>query len=114
MTEESLCPGCQHPEFHKMCPAYGTPYYMSGEKLPDEIYNAKVKPWQKRRVNEAIGKATRTCEKIINLNNELSRHLLILTLLHLDKMSEDDKEKLLACWNEILGIGPLKFDGNSY
>ncbi len=24
------CPGCQRDEIHKMCPAYGTPYYMSG------------------------------------------------------------------------------------
>ena len=24
------CGGCQRPELHKMCPAYGTPFYMSG------------------------------------------------------------------------------------
>lgn len=24
------CPGCQRMELHKMCPAHGTPFYMSG------------------------------------------------------------------------------------
>lgn len=27
---EFKCPGCQRPEIHKMCPAWGTPLYMSG------------------------------------------------------------------------------------
>ena len=134
MTEESLCPGCQHPELHKMCPAYGTPYYMSGEKLPDEIYNQRPLPhranqlltkedinkmmtsieqskqFNKKHINEELANALEVASKVINCDNELSRHLLILTLLHLNKMSEGDKEKLLACWNEVLGIKPLKFD----
>jgi hypothetical protein len=25
-----ICPGCGRDELHKLCPAYGTPYYMSG------------------------------------------------------------------------------------
>jgi hypothetical protein len=25
---EDLCPGCQQPEMHKICPAYGTPFYI--------------------------------------------------------------------------------------
>ena len=25
------CPGCQRPEIHKLCPAWGTPLYMSGK-----------------------------------------------------------------------------------
>lgn len=114
MTEESLCPGCQHSEFHKMCPAYGTPYYMSGEKLPDEIYNQRPLPWQiqRKQRNQDLETALDAASQVVNCENELSRHLLILTLLHLDKMSEGDKEKLLACWNGVLGIGPLKFDGN--
>jgi hypothetical protein len=31
------CPGCQREGLHKMCPAWGTIYYMSGIPLPAEI-----------------------------------------------------------------------------
>ena len=27
---EILCRGCMRPEIHKMCPAWGTPLYMTG------------------------------------------------------------------------------------
>ena len=81
---------------------------MSGEKLPDEIYNQRARP-TKPPIDEPLDKALDAASQVINCDNELSRHLLILTLLHLDKISEGDKEKLLACWNEVLGIGPLKF-----
>lgn len=30
MNNSDVCPGCQRLEFHKMCPAHGTPFYMSG------------------------------------------------------------------------------------
>jgi hypothetical protein len=31
------CPGCQRRELHKFCPAYGTPYYMSGIPYTKEL-----------------------------------------------------------------------------
>ena len=31
-----VCRGCQRPEVHKMCPAWGTPKYMSGELFTEE------------------------------------------------------------------------------
>lgn len=31
--ENYKCPGCGRPELHKMCPAWGTPHYMSPEDL---------------------------------------------------------------------------------
>jgi hypothetical protein len=36
MEEPYRCPGCQQPELHKMCPAHGTPFYMSGRKYPPD------------------------------------------------------------------------------
>lgn len=33
------CTGCQRNEIHKMCPAYGTPFYMSGIPFTIEIQN---------------------------------------------------------------------------
>lgn len=37
------CPGCGRPEIHKMCPAWGTSKYMTGELFTqeDEIKYAK-------------------------------------------------------------------------
>lgn len=34
---QSLCPGCGRPELHKMCPAHGTPFYMSGITYTEQI-----------------------------------------------------------------------------
>ena len=31
------CPGCQREELHKMCPAYGTPFYMTGILFTKEL-----------------------------------------------------------------------------
>jgi len=42
------CPGCQRPEVHKMCPAWGTPFYMSGTLFTEEL----EKEWaEERRLN---------------------------------------------------------------
>lgn len=37
ILEDSTCPGCSRHEIHKMCPAYGTKYYMSGILLTKEL-----------------------------------------------------------------------------
>lgn len=34
---EEVCPGCGRPETHKMCPAWGTEYYMSGKLFTKEL-----------------------------------------------------------------------------
>jgi hypothetical protein len=34
---ENVCAGCQRPELHKLCPAWGTPKYMSGELFTKEM-----------------------------------------------------------------------------
>lgn len=34
---DTRCPGCQRPELHKMCPAYGTSYYMTGKPYTKEM-----------------------------------------------------------------------------
>lgn len=39
---EDLCPGCQRPEMHKRCPAYGTEYYMSGTPFTKEIEDSYI------------------------------------------------------------------------
>lgn len=31
-----VCAGCGRADLHKMCPAYGTPYYMSGKYFSSE------------------------------------------------------------------------------
>jgi hypothetical protein len=31
------CPGCQRQEMHKMCPAYNTPFYMTGIPFTNNI-----------------------------------------------------------------------------
>ena len=36
-VDEKLCPGCGRDALHKMCPAWGTPFYMSGVKFTEEI-----------------------------------------------------------------------------
>jgi hypothetical protein len=37
MKQEGFtCRGCGRPELHKMCPAWGTPKYMSGELFTKE------------------------------------------------------------------------------
>ena len=33
----NTCPGCGRDELHKMCPAWGTEYYMSGKLFTKEI-----------------------------------------------------------------------------
>ena len=35
IVNELICPGCMKPEIHKYCPAYGTPFYMSGIPYTD-------------------------------------------------------------------------------
>lgn len=35
--KEEVCRGCQRKEMHKFCPAFGTPYYMSGTAFTEEI-----------------------------------------------------------------------------
>jgi hypothetical protein len=47
---EDLCPGCQRPEMHKMCPAYGTEYYMSGKPFTKEIENS----YKRRKLKSKI------------------------------------------------------------
>jgi ribA/ribD-fused uncharacterized protein len=34
---DGVCPGCGRPEIHKMCPAWGTEYYMSGKLFTKEL-----------------------------------------------------------------------------
>jgi hypothetical protein len=34
---ENVCGGCQRPELHKLCPAWGTPMYCSGELFTKEM-----------------------------------------------------------------------------
>jgi formiminotetrahydrofolate cyclodeaminase len=57
---------------------------------------------------------SQTLEKLIDEDTGLNRHILLLTALHLDKISEGDKEKLLECWNEILGIRPYQLCNNRF
>jgi hypothetical protein len=40
-----VCPGCGRHELHKMCPAWGTPFYMSGELFTPEL----EEEWRERR-----------------------------------------------------------------
>lgn len=35
-TQVPKCAGCGRPEIHKMCPAWGTPKYMTGELFTEE------------------------------------------------------------------------------
>jgi hypothetical protein len=46
-----ICPGCQRElsEPHKMCPAWGTSYYMSGKLFTPEIEEATKEERQKAR-----------------------------------------------------------------
>ena len=37
---EYVCPGCGRSEMHKMCPAWGTSYYLSGKLFTKEIEEA--------------------------------------------------------------------------
>lgn len=34
---KDICKGCGRPEIHKMCPAWGTRYYMSGILFTEEM-----------------------------------------------------------------------------
>lgn len=43
--KQAICIGCQRPELHKICPAWGTPYYMSGELFTKEL----EEEWKERR-----------------------------------------------------------------
>lgn len=46
MFNKFKCPGCQREELHKMCPAFGTPFYMSGKLYTEEdekLYAAQHK-----------------------------------------------------------------------
>ena len=36
-SKDYVCPGCGRPELHKMCPAWGTEYYMSGKLFTQEL-----------------------------------------------------------------------------
>jgi hypothetical protein len=37
LVDDYKCPGCGRTELHKMCPAWGTPIYMSGQLLTPEL-----------------------------------------------------------------------------
>ena len=47
------CPGCGRNELHKMCPAHGTPYYMSGEVFTEEM-EKKLKDGALRPFSSAL------------------------------------------------------------
>lgn len=50
------CPGCRRYEMHKMCPAYGTEYYMSGipytERVEQFIKNNNLNENQQKELME--------------------------------------------------------------
>lgn len=54
--EDYKCAGCQRNELHMMCPAYGTPFYMSGVSYPEKL--AKIvdilSPEDKQVIFDAI------------------------------------------------------------
>lgn len=37
ISKPYVCRGCGRPEMHKMCPAWGTPFYMSGKLFTAEL-----------------------------------------------------------------------------
>ncbi len=37
LADPAVCRGCGRPELHKMCPAWGTPMYMSGQLFTAEM-----------------------------------------------------------------------------
>lgn len=45
------CPGCQRPELHKMCPAWGTPLYMSG-KLFTKEHEEQYREERQKKIEE--------------------------------------------------------------
>lgn len=50
--EDYICRGCQRSEMHKMCPAWGTPIYMTGiffTKELEELYATE----RKKAIEEA-------------------------------------------------------------
>ena len=45
MDKGYVCPGCHRPELHKMCPAWGTPIFMTGKLFTaeDEVKYAEMR-----------------------------------------------------------------------
>lgn len=52
MPVDTPCSGCGRYELHKMCPAYGTPFYMSG--IPMSVEDEKL--WKESTPDSDIRK----------------------------------------------------------
>ena len=63
--EDNTCPGCQRNEIHFMCPAYGTPFYMSG--VP---YSVRVESLFKEFPLELQNIIFDICKMVWEENNE--------------------------------------------
>ncbi len=48
IDKSSVCPGCGRNEVHKLCPAWGTPYYMTGQ-FPQELQDSLGDDYTKMR-----------------------------------------------------------------
>lgn len=48
---KGVCAGCGRPEIHKMCPAWGTDYYMSGKLFTPELELEWAERREKARKN---------------------------------------------------------------
>lgn len=53
---EKPCRGCGRLEMHKMCPAWGTPIYMTGQYFTKEM-EEQYRPMRQAAIEEAERKA---------------------------------------------------------
>lgn len=58
------CPGCGRNEIHKMCPAWGTPFYMSGKLYTKE----DEEQWRSTHLKAMEDSARRSLESNSNLD----------------------------------------------
>lgn len=48
----------------------------------------------------------------LDFDDEYSRHILQLCCLHLNKITDEDKRKIVQCWNDILNIKHLEISND--
>ena len=70
-----VCPGCGRKELHKMCPAHGTPYYMSGVLFTKEM----EEKWTKLR--PIVDKSISYIESNYDLDLEHGRSRIVNALI---------------------------------
>lgn len=90
---DGVCEGCMRQAMHKMCPAHGTPFYMTGVPFTEEVERLYNKKKSEENFDEQkFFLAIREKDGIMEENKEELRDLLKQLIAAKNSLSNDAKD----------------------